>query len=153
MFKIPKDNEINFLTQQQKDELCSSITSYTNIYMSDNRLGTKLRENIQRDKYLDIKYNLETSEQLLINVLSGQIEIKDLPWYEPYKLNNTLWQTYIDKQDKNRKTKESMSSVDIFTCKKCQQKKCTTYELQTRSIDEPMTTFIKCLVCGHQWKT
>ena len=28
----------------------------------------------------------------------------------------------------------------------------TYYQLQTRSVDEPMTTFITCLNCGFKWK-
>ena len=45
----------------------------------------------------------------------------------------------------------------IFTCFKCKSagrpdNKCTYYQLQTRSADEPMTTFVTCLQCGCRWK-
>jgi len=41
-----------------------------------------------------------------------------------------------------------------FTCPKCRGKRATYYQLQTRSSDEPMTTFLKCLVntCNNRWK-
>ena len=29
---------------------------------------------------------------------------------------------------------------------------CTYYQLQVRSADEPMTTFITCLNCNFKWK-
>mgnify|MGYP001186892887 FL=1 len=45
-----------------------------------------------------------------------------------------------------------MATTNIFTCKKCGKKKCSFYQLQTRSADEPMTTFVNCLVCGSSWK-
>ena len=44
------------------------------------------------------------------------------------------------------------ASTDNFTCGKCKSKKCTYYQLQTRSADEPMTTFVTCLNCGKRWK-
>lgn len=33
----------------------------------------------------------------------------------------------------------------MFPCRKCKSKKTTFYEQQTRSADEPMTTFVTCL--------
>lgn len=47
----------------------------------------------------------------------------------------------------NMKVKEGM-----YTCSKCKGKKTTFYEQQTRSADEPMTTFVQCLDCGHNMK-
>lgn len=44
------------------------------------------------------------------------------------------------------------ASTDNFTCGKCKSKACTYYQLQTRSADEPMTTFVTCTQCGNRWK-
>jgi len=44
------------------------------------------------------------------------------------------------------------TETDMFTCGKCKQKKCTYTQLQTRSSDEPMTTFVFCMNCGNRWK-
>jgi transcription elongation factor S-II len=40
-----------------------------------------------------------------------------------------------------------------FVCKKCKGDKTTSYSLQTRSADEPMTVFVCCLTCGNRWRT
>lgn len=42
--------------------------------------------------------------------------------------------------------------TDIYTCGKCKKNRCTFYELQTRSCDEPSSTFVRCLNCGNRWK-
>ncbi|EON64162.1 transcription elongation factor S-II [Coniosporium apollinis CBS 100218] len=39
-----------------------------------------------------------------------------------------------------------------LTCGKCGQKKVSYSQAQTRSADEPMTTFCECTNCGHRWK-
>merc|ERR1711983_708389 len=37
-------------------------------------------------------------------------------------------------------------------CGKCGKRNCTYNQLQTRSADEPMTTFVMCNECGNRWK-
>lgn len=44
------------------------------------------------------------------------------------------------------------TETDMFVCGKCKGKKCTYTQLQTRSSDEPMTTFVFCMDCGNRWK-
>ena len=39
----------------------------------------------------------------------------------------------------------------VVECGKCQSKKTWSVQKQTRSSDEPMTTFSRCVECGHQW--
>ena len=40
----------------------------------------------------------------------------------------------------------------MFKCGKCKERNCTYYQMQTRSADEPMTTFVTCLSCNNRWK-
>jgi DNA-directed RNA polymerase subunit M/transcription elongation factor TFIIS len=40
----------------------------------------------------------------------------------------------------------------MFKCGKCKSKKTTYYQMQTRSADEPMTTYVTCMDCDAKWK-
>ncbi|KAJ1723780.1 AAA+-type ATPase [Coemansia erecta] len=42
--------------------------------------------------------------------------------------------------------------TDQFRCANCKNRKCSYYQMQTRSADEPMTTFVTCVVCNHKWR-
>lgn len=42
--------------------------------------------------------------------------------------------------------------TDMFKCGKCRKYNCTYTQVQTRSADEPMTTFVFCRECGNRWK-
>ena len=42
--------------------------------------------------------------------------------------------------------------TDLLQCGKCKKKNCTYNQIQTRSADEPMTTFVLCNECGNRWK-
>ncbi|MBN3300529.1 TCEA2 protein, partial [Amia calva] len=49
-------------------------------------------------------------------------------------------------------SKTGGSETDMFICGKCRKKNCTYTQVQTRSADEPMTTFVVCNECGNRWK-
>ena len=40
----------------------------------------------------------------------------------------------------------------LFKCGKCKSTKTTYYQMQTRSADEPITTYVTCKGCGNRWK-
>ncbi|KAI9497214.1 transcription elongation factor S-II [Zychaea mexicana] len=46
----------------------------------------------------------------------------------------------------------AQAETDMFMCGKCKGRRCTYFQMQTRSADEPMTTFVTCVSCGNHWK-
>ncbi|XP_048762812.1 transcription elongation factor A protein 1-like [Ostrea edulis] len=54
--------------------------------------------------------------------------------------------------DDHQMARQEGTATDLFKCGKCGKKNCTYNQLQTRSSDEPMTTFVFCLECGNRWK-
>ena len=71
------------------------------------------------------------------------------------ELNTERWEALLEakkQKDENMYAPRLEASTDNYTCGKCKSKKCTYFQLQTRSADEPMTTFVTCLECGNRWK-
>jgi len=65
------------------------------------------------------------------------------------------WSALFDakmKRDKHKYETRMEAATDTFKCHKCKSKECTYYQMQTRSADEPMTTFVTCIKCGNRWK-
>lgn len=95
------------------------------------------------------------NEKLLELVKNGTIPAKDLAGMDYTKLWPEKWQEMeearIMKQIATLETNTD-AGTDMFLCRKCKERKCVYTEVQTRSADEPMTTFICCLVCGNKWK-
>jgi transcription elongation factor S-II len=52
----------------------------------------------------------------------------------------------------NKIRQPDIGETDQFKCGKCKARRAIYYQKQTRSADEPMTTFITCLNCGHEWR-
>jgi transcription elongation factor S-II len=65
------------------------------------------------------------------------------------------WKEALDKiieTDIKLYSKDLSASIYMY-CSRCKKKsKCDYYQMQTRSADEPMTTFVTCLECDREWK-
>ena len=106
------------------------------------------------DKLRSVYNNLD-SEYLIDSINSKSIKIHQIAFMSHQEMRPTKWKKLIDDKkirDENKYTPKIEASTDNFTCWKCRSKKCTYYQLQTRSADEPMTTFVTCLSCGQRWR-
>lgn len=112
-------------------------------------------------RFVAIKLNLiEPKSKLAERILSGEIKTKFIADMTP----ENLWPDgpYM-KALEDRKAyheKKIVASAEefaedfegLFKCGKCKSKKTTYYQLQTRSADEPLTSFVTCLNCKKRWK-
>jgi hypothetical protein len=106
------------------------------------------------DRLRTIYFNLKKPE-LLEQIKNGEITPQTLAFMTHQEMDPAQWKDLIErktKRDASKFTTNLQASTDMFTCKKCRSKKCTFYELQTRSADEPATIFVTCLDCGKHWK-
>ena len=106
------------------------------------------------DRLRTIYFNLKKPE-LLEQIKNGEITPQTLAFMTHQEMDPAHWKELIErktKRDASKFTTNLQASTDMFTCKKCRSKKCTFYELQTRSADEPATIFVTCLDCGKHWK-
>ena len=86
---------------------------------------------------------------------SNGFKIHKLAFMSHQEMRPDKWDELIEEKkvrDKHKYEPKVEASSDNFTCWKCKSKKCTYYQLQTRSADEPMTTFVTCLDCGNRFK-
>ena len=66
-----------------------------------------------------------------------------------------LWETLLLKNVKKMAKlglEKNQQGTSMFKCGKCKLNNCTYFQMQTRSADEPMTTFVTCLNCMNRWK-
>jgi DNA-directed RNA polymerase subunit M/transcription elongation factor TFIIS len=99
--------------------------------------------------------NLKQNKVLLNQLKTGEITPIAFAMMTHQEMNPEQWKPIIDrkiKRDRLKFTNNVEASTDMYTCGRCKSKKCTYYEMQTRSADEPTTVFVTCLNCGKNWK-
>jgi DNA-directed RNA polymerase subunit M/transcription elongation factor TFIIS len=93
--------------------------------------------------------------ELLAKIQSGELSVKSVAEMSPIDMCPTRWKDSIERiieMEKNLYSNTQNASIFMW-CSSCKKtSKCHYYQLQTRSADEPMTTFVTCLECDRRWK-
>lgn len=116
----------------------------------DNSYFVKLYINRLRTITINLK-----DEELINSILNKKIKAHEVAFMTHQEMQPNKWEELLELKkirDENKYEPKLEASTDDFKCWKCKSKKCTYYQLQTRSADEPMTTFVSCLDCGNRWK-
>lgn len=110
-----------------------------------------------KKKFFELKGALSKNEDLRKNLLE-----KSISSYDVVRMNSKDMATkeqaeklaaLVAESFKNAQVAETpMDETDQFQCRRCKKRRCVYFQKQTRSADEPMTTFISCRECGNQWK-
>jgi DNA-directed RNA polymerase subunit M/transcription elongation factor TFIIS len=94
------------------------------------------------------------NNSLWLRLANNEVTLEELTSKNYYELFPENWKTLVDDQAKRERIQlegDFSRATDKWLCNGCKMRKCTYYELQTRSADEPMTIFIQCLNCGKRW--
>jgi transcription elongation factor S-II len=114
--------------------------------------------NIYKHKFLSLQSSFKENPDLKTQLVEKKVSSSDIVNMRPEELcpNGLYAKEYGIKIYKEMRkdflSREIKNQEGFFTCGRCKSKKTTYYQLQTRSADEPMTTFVSCLNCDRNWK-
>lgn len=132
----------------------SNITEFTQEYVRIKQIPKDYYDNVYWSKVNDISYNINyhNNQYLLPKIISGDVAMEQLVHMSPHELNPDKWKSILERRDYIEYKRNNIETSDAYECRKCKQRKSYVYQLQTRSADEPMTTFVTCMNCGHMFK-
>jgi len=122
----------------------------------DKEGDTNMRyKNKIRSRYANLKDPKNVS--LRENVLTGRITPDQIAIMTPEEMANedlkALRKKFTKEAiDDHQMAKSEGTKTDLLKCNKCRKRNVTYNQMQTRSADEPMTTFCFCNECGNRWK-
>ena len=111
----------------------------------------------ERIRSLFVNIRDVSNPQLRVRILSGQLSASRLIMLpaSDLKSEDRLREDEAIKEHNlflARGAAPQEAETDMFKCGKCKQRRCRYYQMQTRSADEPMTTFVTCTNCNNKWK-
>lgn len=134
------------------------IFEFSLLHITLHKLNDDLVAAVYNDKLYNLCVNLDLENTrienytLLPNVLNGSIDPYFLSFLSPEQLHPKRWSDVVTKSNLRDKAKYEVNTTDIYKCKKCGEKKSKISQLQTRSLDEPVTIYVVCLVCYNTFR-
>lgn len=111
-----------------------------------------------KHRFFALRNSIEKGD-LLSRIQDKSVSFKDVVKMKPDQLvpDGPYSQTAQALRKKELEIEEIKARTDenyegMFMCKRCKSKKTEYYQLQTRSADEPMTTYVHCKNCDNNWK-
>ena len=95
------------------------------------------------------------NDRLFKRLIAGEFTGYELATMNHQQSFPERWKVLLDEKSKRDRYLYEINkemATDQYQCSRCHKRECTYYQLQTRSADEPMTTFVTCLNCGKRWK-
>jgi DNA-directed RNA polymerase subunit M/transcription elongation factor TFIIS len=136
-------------------------------HFNSNHVETAILERTIRDArawFVDIDWDNPVFKNMYRNRAIQLFKCRDLlETMSPDEFANSTplqqepgrWRKMVEStNEKEKATYSKRSAASIFmNCSSCKRKtRCDSYQMQTRSADEPMTTFVTCLECDKRWK-
>ena len=151
IFNIVKDENISINIEK-------GIYNYSIITCKEKKIVKKwdcihfilIYEDKLRTIFRNLKYN-----EILDKIINKNIKAHKIAFMTHQEMLPDKWKEKIDlknERESNQYEPKIEANTDTFTCRKCNSNKCSYYQLQTRSADEPMTTFVTCITCNNKWK-
>lgn len=113
-------------------------------YYTNN--AVRLYSNINPESYIK-------NTELIHRLFRKEFTEFELAFFDSEKIFPSKYHELLEKYGEKSKTyvKPEATNDGAHFCGKCKTYKTSYYQLQTRSADEPMTTFVQC-ACGNRWR-
>lgn len=132
------------------------IYDFTEQYCKSNSNNLVMSRTIYKDKVEDLLYNLNqdhaTIKKLKKAIVKKKYNPYNLAFLCPDELDEDNWMKIILRKHTTEDKLKNLPTIEWNKCRVCKHTEYFFYQLQTRSADEPMTTFYICKNCDKTYK-
>lgn len=177
-FKTQTCNSANYMTIIEAENTINrkAAVKELNKYLNDLFLAYEMEKGLFEYSLIHITTNVQQKHlvsnvyQHHLNTLCRNLDVNDtgvenktlLPMIKEFGLNPFFvafltpdqmhpdrWKEIKDKKKHEEETENNLATTDMYTCKKCKDKKFKITEMQLRSADEPSSKFLTCMTCHY----
>lgn len=162
-FYIPnkcRKNATNNLSYHFNSKISSKIEkglyAFSKQYCNRNGTDYSMGVPIYNDQLDNLMFNLDvncsTIRKLKRKINKGQYNPYNLVFLRPEEFDESKWTKIISRKLTTEEKLKNLPTIEWKSCRDCKNKKYFFYQQQTRSADEPMTTFYICNNCKKTYR-
>jgi DNA-directed RNA polymerase subunit M/transcription elongation factor TFIIS len=154
--KKTKKKLLEHFRESDCDTIEEGFYDFTKQFCENNKVYMSMATLIYHDHVQNLIFNCQQNHDTMKKIIS-KIEKKkfnayNLAFLRPDELDKDCWMKIILRKNTTEEKLNNLPSVEWKPCRMCKSVNYYYYQLQTRSIDEPMTMFYVCQKCNKTYK-
>ncbi len=156
--KDTKKKLLDLFNKETSALIEQGLYDFTHQYCKSNGFSFLMAEGIYNDTLTNLLFNLTNEKNNTVKKLKSKIKKHsfnpyNLVFLRPDELDKDNWIKIILRKNTSEEKLNNLPTIPWKKCRFCKNTEYYYYQLQTRSADEPMTTFYICKKCGRTEKT
>jgi DNA-directed RNA polymerase subunit M/transcription elongation factor TFIIS len=137
------------------NEIENGLFEYSLIHITTTNQPFNLISNIYYHHLITICRNLDINDTgvenktLLPMIIENILNPFFVAFLKPEQMHPERWKNIIDKKKVEEETENGFQTTDIYTCKKCKDKRFKITEVQLRGLDECSSKIVTCMTCYY----
>lgn len=162
-FYIPdkeRKRSIKLLSKHFSHSICTKIETgfyvFTEEYCTSYGNMICMAQSIYTDHVANFLFNCDqdnpTIQRIKSDISDKKINPFNIAFLKPEELDIDKWSKIIERKKTTEEKLKNLPTIEWKKCRDCKNDQFYYYQLQTRSADEPMTTFYTCKKCKKTYK-
>ena len=162
-FYIPETDRtksIKLFSKHFEQDICVKIEegfyNFTEEYCVSNGNIMHMARAIYTDHINNFMFNCHqdnpTIQRIKKSISKKQFNPYNIAFLKPEELNVDNWAKIIARMKLTEEKMKNLPTIEWKKCRDCKNNQFYYYQLQTRSADEPMTTFYICKQCNKTYR-
>lgn len=151
-----KDLGLHITDKKNCSIIEQGIYDHTKQFCLSNNENLPMAKFIYTDKVDDILYNLKQNGATIVRIKKEIAKKKynpyNLAFLTPDELDEDKWMKIILRKHTTEDKLKNLPAIEGKPCRNCKSTQFFFYQEQTRSADEPMTTYYICKNCDKTYK-
>lgn len=147
---------LNHFPKKHVKQIEQGSYDYAEQYCKSNPHNLIMAQPIYNDIIKNIIFNCEqnhkTIRKIKKNISKGTYNPYNLAFLRPDEFDEDNWMKIILRKNTTEEKLNNLPTIEWKACRVCKSTEYFYYQLQTRSADEPMTTFYICKECNKTYK-